>query len=437
MPSKPTHQVSEYGGLDRAVLGARACRELQVHDTQHAARHGGEPVFDWSRLATVRAKSWVGVVETASVSVEILPKVAPGASHDGDRARRNLIVMLHGAGAIPSANRALAAIQHTNMSLLDVFAIAFGQALVSELERGPNRTYVRREENLRVLRGKLLAGRNALINHGLADRVYVEFDELVTDSPLNRVLRAACELLVRRVRSGVARDLLERSLLHLADVASVRIGSNELAAVHLDRGSERFRVVLDFARLVLGGDSPSQGRGDSRTFSILFPMERVFEAYVANLLIRHASDLGLGDCRVRAQAGGRCLALNESNQGVLLLRPDVLIENAAHQPICILDTKWKTLLADDEDRRNGVSRDDLYQLFAYATRFSCRRNILLYPKVACVTPRRLRIPGTDETLEIAMIDLGRDLQRERRAVVEELARLVGGRQEPERGVRVA
>ena len=46
------------------------------------------------------------------------------------------------------------------------------------------------------------------------------------------------------------------------------------------RKNARFRTLLDFARLVLDGVSPTLSAGDERSFSLLFPMHRVFEAFV-------------------------------------------------------------------------------------------------------------------------------------------------------------
>lgn len=427
MMTRGPHRISvaEYGHIPRTELDARQWTTLQRFDELHARQFGGDTVFDWGLVATVRARNWVGVIEVPGVAIEILPKVAPGEAEQHELAAKNLITMLEAAGALPQADRAYASLLAKETSLLEALVLAFVTRLLAELERGPHRTYVRREENLRVVRGKLLVGRDAVLNHGLASRVYVEYDELVADSPLNRVLRAACELLVRRVRSRAAVELLDRALLHLAEVASVRIGAAELAGVSFERTCERFRDLFTFARLVLSGQSPTQRVGGERTFSLLFPMERVFEAWVARLLVRHAGDLGLGDVRVRSQAGGCYLAHDTQNRGFAALRPDVLIEAPGGQPVALLDTKWKALIADAEDRNNGLSRADLYQLYAYATRFACPHSVLLYPKMAGVSRRRLRVPGTNHELRVELIDLGRDLRKERNVVVADLAAIVG------------
>jgi len=47
----------------------------------------------------------------------------------------------------------------------------------------------------------------------------------------------------------------------------------------------------------------------------------------------------------------------------------------------ILDMKWNILSRDVEDKINGVQESDMYQVFAYATRFDSKDNVLLYRRV--------------------------------------------------------
>ncbi len=413
--------LSEHRGAPRERLGPRACRALERLDYDYS-RRAGERIFDWSRKAEVRARNWVGVVEVPGLSVEILPKTAPGDS-DG-LARRNLLCMLHASGAIPSAARGVAAIATESMPLLEAIVMAFAQRLVEELIRGPQRSYVVREEQLPVLRGKLLVAEHILHSRGLEGKVYVQFDELVSDTPLNRVLKAGCELLARRVRSAAALHLLERALMYLSEVRATRIGDAELRGVTFDRTNERFRDVFTFCRLVLSGQSPSQRAGEQPTFTVLFPMERVFEAFVAALVLRNREVLGVGHLRVRAQSSQRWLARDEAGDGRFRLRPDLVLERQGGAAALILDTKWKTLVPDAVDRNGGVASGDVYQLFAYATRYECPDNILLFPRVAGVNPKHLWDPGSGRSMRIETLDLGRDLQRERAGVLGDLRRVL-------------
>ena len=59
------------------------------------------------------------------------------------------------------------------------------------------------------------------------------------------------------------------------------------------------------------------------------------------------------------------------------LKPDIVIEN--DKQIIIADTKWK-LLSEDKTHQ-GISQSDMYQLFAYGTKYKeCNDMYLIYPK---------------------------------------------------------
>jgi hypothetical protein len=65
------------------------------------------------------------------------------------------------------------------------------------------------------------------------------------------------------------------------------------------------------------------------------------------------------------------------------------------------------------DRKNGVEEADMYQIFAYATKFESEDNVLLYPAVAGVTPKEYDAsdPGTIRKIRVETINLNYDLAR--------------------------
>ena len=125
------------------------------------------------------------------------------------------------------------------------------------------------------------------------------------------------------------------------------------------------------------GDSPYQSfstfAGHTTTKSLLFPMEKVFESYVAKSLKRAVADTRW---TIKTQARGKYLFEYPCRK--FALRPDILVTREDKKQI-ILDTKWKRLF-DDPGRNYGISQSDMYQMFAYAHRYETSEIWLLYPK---------------------------------------------------------
>jgi 5-methylcytosine-specific restriction enzyme subunit McrC len=107
----------------------------------------------------------------------------------------------------------------------------------------------------------------------------------------------------------------------------------------------------------------------------MFPMERVFESYVAQQLKKVLADLNWD---ISTQAEGYYLF--DSPRKFALL-PDIVITREDGSKV-ILDTKWKSLI-DNPWRNYGISQADMYQMYAYARKFEDQLGIpevwLLYP----------------------------------------------------------
>jgi len=162
-------------------------------------------------------------------------------------------------------------------------------------------------------------------------------------------------------------------------------------------------------------------------------MERLFEEFVAGFLCRHADELALGSGRVIVQCREtpRYLLRDERNRGRFQLVPDVMVENAAGAKVVVLDTKWKHLLSDVEDTKNGVKQSDIYQLYAYSHRFDCPDNVLLFPKVPGIAAKRYRIDGSSERrMRIEFLDVSRRLIGNRDALIEDFRQILGVSQWP-------
>ncbi|WP_422462214.1 MULTISPECIES: 5-methylcytosine restriction system specificity protein McrC [unclassified Endozoicomonas] len=99
--------------------------------------------------------------------------------------------------------------------------------------------------------------------------------------------------------------------------------------------------------------------GKTRAFSLLFPMESVFEAYVVRILKQQLP----ASLHLREQASSK---VHFNSDPRLRLKPDLLIEQDG-KPLMVLDTKWKLLDSNKENSTDkfALSQGDFYQMFAY------------------------------------------------------------------------
>lgn len=421
--------VSEHGRIPRARITPLVQRRLQAFDERHASVEG-DTVFDWSRRAEVRARNYVGVVQVPGCQIEILPKVdavPENAALSPGRAQRNLLYMLALATDLPIEQRDLAHLRIQRGSVLEAVVCAFAARLLMELGRGLDHGYVSRRERAPYVRGRIDLAVQLRSVGVHAERVAIEYDDYVSDTRLNQILQAACEHLVRGGWFPRAERALRTCLLHFGGVEALQVRPHHFREVHLSRNSQRFDPLLNFCEWMFARSSPTPGVGDKSSFSLLFPMEQVFEGFVAGLIRRHARDLGYRPGQVHAQACGRqrWLLRDASGRGQLRLRPDIVIDGEAGTTQTVIDTKWKHLGQDPWAPRQGVAAADLYQLHAYARQYACAHSVLLYPKTErCASADYTVVGAPEHRLRIAFLDVSRDLATERLATLQELRRVL-------------
>lgn len=422
-------RVFEYGHLHRKDVGTRVWDRLRTFDEAQARQTRTPTILDWRFACYAVAGSRVGVVRVPGLTLEILPKICRADAEGSENlARGNLLHMLRVARALPVSVRGRADLATERMPLLDAVASSFAHALLEEFTRGPDRGYVRRSENLRHVRGRIELAEHMRRNAVLQHRVFVAFDEFQADTWLNQTFKAAARVLFRACASSAPRSALGRVLDELSDVATIAPHAADQRRVQFHRHNLRYEPLFRFACQVLAGRSPAPRSGELDAFSIVFPMEKLFEVFVARFLRSNAEALGLQRSAIHVQARGRpkyLLRRLPGNQRCFRLQPDLLVDPHGDFRGLVLDTKWKLLADPETGAARGPSNADLYQVAAYAQRFGMPDNVLLYPGTAGAAEASYVVEGNAARIHVRTLPLDHDLRRDRRTTVRAMRGVLG------------
>jgi 5-methylcytosine-specific restriction enzyme subunit McrC len=264
--------------------------------------------------------------------------------------------------------------------LLEIFISQFLAAVNTLVKRGLRSEYVRCEDNLAFLKGKLIIAKQIQVNFVNKHKFYVEYDEYLQDRPINRLVHSALRKVSIYSQSADNQKLTQELLFAFADIPpSINI-KNDFSRIKLDRGMNYYQVPLAWTKLILEGFSPLTMQGTSNAFSLLFPMEAVFESYVASILNKQVPN----DLRLKTQASSEYL-VNHNNKIRFLLKPDLLLQKKIGddkgKDVSVLDTKWKLINGNDESNKFGLSQTDFYQMFAYGHKYlnGSGELFLIYP----------------------------------------------------------
>ncbi|GGO77659.1 mcrBC 5-methylcytosine restriction system component family protein [Marinobacterium nitratireducens] len=339
----------------------------------------------WLRLTQRRGRravqltGFVGVIRVPDgFQIEVLPKVGKAIGGGVEDARTLLIDMLRCLGGFRHIQTDSAKLKATHMPLLEVFIAEFLQSVDHVVKRGLHGGYHVREENLFALRGKLHVAQHLRQNLCRRDRFFAEYDEFSTNRPENRLLHSALRCALLASTSQANQQLARELCFVFADVPVSDVPAHDFQRVRLDRGMMHYDNALAWARLILASASPLTGAGDHHAPSLLFPMESVFEAFVAKHLARQLAPSFILKAQTRALS-----LVRHRGRDWFRLKPDLLVTEGGRNRL-VLDTKWKLIdgRKDNGSEKYGLSQGDFYQLYAYGQGYldGVGDVVLIYPK---------------------------------------------------------
>lgn len=398
----PTLEVTEW---QTRLLEGQSLSEAdhRLKQDLEAGEEGRLLVDELRTGVRVTARSWVGVVRFERFEVRVVPKLA------GDNL--GLVEMIEFTNGLDSLRRSssIRTLHAEGAGLLDLIALLLAEATEAILRGGLLAGYVEREDDLPVVRGRLLADQQVLRRFGRIDRLICRFDEHEQDILENRLLAAALGQCATRVSHESVRRRVRRLLAILQEVCRADDMNLEAARreITYQRHNEHYRDAHTLAWLLLDnlGTKDLLARGKTRCFAFLIDMNRLFESFVYRLIDHPIVRAGL---RVHYQRGDRSIILNAlTNQPYARVVPDVLVDRVVGPTARLaIDAKYK--LYDERKLSSG----DVYQSFLYAYAYagsggSIPAALLVYPSSTRSTRSvRLRIRSAQTLVAAEILALG-------------------------------
>ena len=322
----------------------------------------------------ISVNNYVGLIQMHNgYQVQVLPKIDFGSNPDSknEETKRVFLRMLRTMKDFPNKVFNEANLKMDRMTLYEIFINMYLQEVRTLVKHGIKSAYIGREDNLSFYKGKLVVNEHIKRNAAHGEKFYVHYDEYLVDRAENRLVKATL-LKLQSITSSAENQKEIRQLLTAFEMVKPSINHQKnFSQVVIDRSTKDYDMLMRWSRVFLLNKSFTTFSGGTNARALLFPMEKVFESYVAKELKKALTDL---DWEVSSQDHGYYL-FDSPRQ--FALRPDIVITRGDGTRI-ILDTKWKNLV--DKPRINyGISQADMYQMYAYAKKYETSEIWLLYP----------------------------------------------------------
>lgn len=330
-----------------------------------------------SGFKLLQVQNYAGMLSTPhGFQLEILPKI--GKNLTVASARETFITMLSHLPGFRHIQTQQATLQAQRMPLLEIFISQFLKSVSQLLKQGLRSDYMSGQGNLAFMKGKLML--SAQLRHNAVNRhkFCVDYDEYMPDCAANRLLHSTLDKLLSLKLSSENQRCLYELRFAFDGIPLSRDIESDISSLHLERGMAHYNEPIAWAQLILRGMSPSALQGNTKAISLLFPMEAVFESFVAQTF----SDELPPHLKVKSQAATYSL-VKHGSYDCFKLRPDLLIQS--RQPVqtkMVLDTKWKLVNSSQETKSlYGLAQADFYQMFAYGHKYlgGSGEMYLIYP----------------------------------------------------------
>ena len=322
----------------------------------------------------VSIKNYVGLIQMKNgFQVQILPKIDFGGEEDkgNTQTKKVFLKMLRSMKNFPSKVFNDASLKVDKMNLYEIFINMYIQEVRQLVKHGIKSDYVQQEGNLNYYKGKLVISQHVRIKLAHKERFYVTYDEFHSNRAENRLVKATLEKLQKLTTSAENSKEIRQLLTSFELLDSSTNYEKDFSQVVINRNTKDYEMLMKWSKVFLMNKSFTTFSGSTTSRSLLFPMETVYESYVAQQMKRVFCPTGWD---VSTQDRGHYLFVEPKKQ--FFLRPDIVIRRGGRT--IILDTKWKSLI-NNERKNYGISQGDMYQMYAYSKKYETPEIWLLYP----------------------------------------------------------
>ena len=371
-----------YAGADNfTCIAENDFKDLLTFIKEYAESAENSDALDFMRVGFKRSvgdvvsfRNYVGLIQMKNgFQIQVLPKIEFNAEDDtGNGATKKLFFkMLRSMKDFPGKVFNDAALKVDQMNLYEIFINMYIQEVRQLVKHGIKSAYMEMEDNLNYYKGKLLVGKHLRVNLPHKEKFYIGYEEFHQNRPENRLVKATLEKLQKLTTSAENSKEIRQLLVSFEMVESSTAYEKDFAKAVINRNTKDYENLLKWSRVFLMNESFTTFSGSTTSRALLFPMESVYESYVAREMKKVFIPEGWD---VSSQDKGQYLFVEPKRQ--FALRPDIVLRKGSRT--IVLDTKWKKLI-NNEGKNYGISQTDMYQMYAYSKKYETSEVWLLYP----------------------------------------------------------
>ena len=368
--------IQEYGTLENSAI----CCDLL----------GLEKYLKRNKLSNVlkitpsgiKANYHVGVIKYKNFQLQILPKLITEENADENLILKNLIYMLSYTKKLNIKTADNINLSKNKNPFLEILIKEYATSLFNALKRLTPKNYIREENNLNYLKGKIKFSENIKYNCSNQAKFYCEYDEFSENNILNQLFLYVSSSLYEISKNSENKRVLKLIIDYFSGIKLVYFDKFKCDKIRLTRNQQLFEKPFKLAKMFVENSNIDFSKNKFENISLIWDMNKLFEEFIYQVIrLNLPSQLK----SITAQKKHKLLKNHDSPKRDTFV--DILIETIDGNKI-VLDTKYKKFTKIDD-----ISNGDIYQVCTYCTlhnigpkeEISQNKNIpphaiLLYPR---------------------------------------------------------
>lgn len=344
----------------------------------------------------IETTSWVGVIKYKNTHFQILPKLICN-NEDKENILKNLIFMLSYIKKLDIKTSNEARLSTAKNPFIEILIREYAKSLFECLKRLTPKKYVREEDNLNYLKGKIKFTENIRYNSSNQTKFYCEYDEFSENNILNQLFLFVSTCLYNISNDSYNKKTLKFIMNYYADIKLVRFDRFKAEKIKLSRNQELFKKPFNLAKMFVEKTSVDLSKNKFENITLIWDMNKLFEEFIFEIMKKNESEFGW---TFTAQKGKRLLAGDDNKKRNTYV--DIYAENDKDK--IILDTKYKIFTGTDD-----FSNADVFQVSTYCLLHNADKAVLIYPRwnkeVPNVPSFKLNTDEKDIKINFKTIDL--------------------------------
>ena len=334
-------------------------------------------------LNGIETTSWVGVIKYKNTHFQILPKLIYTKEYKEDydektkekiksNILKNLIFMLSYTKKLDIKTSNEARLSTAKNPFIEILIREYAKSLFECLKRLTPKRYVREEDNLNYLKGKIKFTENIRYNSSNQAKFYCEYDEFSENNILNQLFLFVSTCLYNISNDSYNKKTLKFIMNYYSDIKLVRFDRFKAEKIKLSRNQELFKKPFNLAKMFVEKTSVDLSKNKFENITLIWDMNKLFEEFVFEIMKKNETTLGW---KFAAQKGRRLLKNDTSKKRNTFV--DIMVERGKgeEKERIVLDTKYKKFISN-----NDFSNADVFQVSTYCLIHDSNHAILLYPQ---------------------------------------------------------